>query len=74
MRSESTMKAFREDFEAKPHWSCAEAGRWSGLSPRTVYQWLRFGMFKAGLSAGPYRVDAQSFVAYMRTGTPQKVA
>jgi hypothetical protein len=65
------MSEIREGFGEHTTWSCAEAAAWGCLSPRTVYAWLRSGKFKQGLATGPWRVDAASFMKFMKTGVTQ---
>jgi len=68
----------RPNYQVYQYWTFAEAGRYLRLSTETVRQWLRprFAIdgrirLEAGNRVGPLKINRDSLLKYIRTGTPQ---
>lgn len=61
----------RPDYYKYTKWTYAEAAKEAGVKQQTVKNWLCEKKFKRGYTAGIYRVDAPSFLTFLKTNIPQ---
>ena len=66
----TTTQTIRSGFEKEGAWTYAEAARYAGLSYQTVRRYLADGRFGIGNVVGPFKVDRDSFIEFVKSGTP----
>jgi len=73
MQAEMTaIKDIREDYAKHTKWTYAEAAHHAGVEVARVREWACRKMFKKAFMVGPLKVDAVSFLAYLKTGEAQE--
>jgi len=68
-----TSRHVREGYQREVSWTYQEAAEWSGLSASRVRHMASEtlggkSLFKRANAIGPYKVDARSFMQYIKTG------
>ena len=71
LRSKLSQTEIRDDYQRFETWTPAEAADRVGYKAQTVRLWLRQGRFAKGDAVGPFCINRDSFLAYVKTGVPQ---